>query len=72
MTPTIRMLLILAGHYLKRDDGKECYIEVEYDGNNIRRYGEIVIDSQTIREIVSLPRISTSPTHETFAMFMQR
>ena len=54
------------------DDGKECYIEVEYDSGNARRYGELVIDSQTIRELVSLPRTSVSATHETFALTMQR
>ena len=54
------------------DDGKECYIEVEYDGENARRYGETVIDAQTIRELRSLVRISTSTTHETFSLAMQR
>ena len=54
------------------DDGKEAYIEIEYDAAGVRRYGEIVIDSRTIRDLVSLPRISTSLTHETFALVMQR
>ena len=54
------------------DDGKECYIEVEYDGSGSRRYGEIVVDATTIREMHSQTRISTSTTHETFALVMQR
>ena len=33
------------------DDGKECFIEVEYDAANARRYGSILIGAQTIREL---------------------
>ena len=54
------------------DDGKECFIEVEYDANDARRYGAITISAQTLREIRSLSRTSTSTTHETFPLIMQR
>ena len=54
------------------DDGKECFIEVEYDANDARRYGAILIGAQTLREIRSLSRTSTSTTHETFCLVMQR
>ena len=54
------------------DDGKECIIEVEYDSNDARRYGSITIGAQTLRELRSLARISTSTTHETFPLVMQR
>ena len=54
------------------DDGKECLIEVEFDANDARRYGAITIGAQTLREIRSLARISTSTTHETFPLLMQR
>ena len=54
------------------DDDKECLIEVEYDSNDARRYGAIVVSAQTIRELRSLARISTSSTHETFPLIMQR
>ena len=54
------------------DDGKDCFIEVEYDSNDVRRYGAITIGAQTLRELRSLARISTSTTHETFPLIMQR
>ena len=54
------------------DDHNELYIELEYDGANARRIGEIVIDSQTFREMHDLDRTTSSTTNETFALIMQR